>query len=75
LIPAAKFSLSAASTCHDGDIIDTLEYDRLGQEILQALQDSIKLHKTVPLRECQYENRLLLVNKLVYMPDSLDLYL
>jgi len=30
LIPAAKFSLSAASTCHDGDIMDALEHDKLG---------------------------------------------
>jgi len=75
LIPAAKFSLSAASTCHDGDIIDALEHDKLGQEILLALRDGIKLHKTIPLGECQYENGLLLVNKLVYVPDSPDLYL
>jgi len=75
LIPAAKFSLSAASTCHDGDIMDALEHDKLVQEIRQALRDCIKLHKTIPLGECQYENRLLLVNKLVYVPDSPDLYL
>ena len=75
LILAAKFSLSAASTCHDGDIMNALEHDKLGQEILQALRDGIKLHKTVPLGECQYENGLLLVNKLVYVPDSPDLYL
>jgi len=75
LIPTAKFSLSAASTCHDGDIMDALEYDKLGQEILQVLWDGIKLHKTIPLGECQYENELLLVNKLVYVPDSPDLYL
>jgi len=35
LIPAAKFSLSAASTCHDGDIMDTLKHDKLSQEILE----------------------------------------
>jgi len=75
LIPAVNFSLSAASTCHDGDIMDALEHDKLGQEILQALQDGIKLHKTIPHAECQYENGLLLVNKLVYVPDSPDLYL
>jgi len=75
LIPAAKFSLSAASTCHDGDIMNVLEHDKLGQEILQALRDRIQLHKTIPLAECQYENRLLLVHKLVYVPDSPDLYL
>jgi len=55
--------------------MDALEYDKLGQEILQALWDGIKLYKTIPLRECQYENGLLLVNKLVYVPDSPDLYL
>jgi len=55
--------------------MDALEHDKLGQEILQALQDGIKLHKTIPLGECQYENGLLLVNKLVYVPDSPDLYL
>jgi len=55
--------------------MDTLEHDKLGQEILQALRDGIKLHKTIPLGECQYENGLLLVNKLVYVPDSPDLYL
>jgi len=75
LIPAAKLSLSATSTCHDGDIIDALEYDKLSQEILQALRDGIKLYKTIPLGECQYENGLLLVNKLVYVPDSPDRYL
>jgi len=75
LIPTAKFSLSAALTCHDGDIMDALEHDKLGQEILQALRDSIKLYKTIPLGECQYENELLLVNKLVYVSDSPDLYL
>jgi len=75
LIPTAKFSLSATSTCYDGDIMDALEHDRLSQEILQALRDGTKLHKTIPLGECQYENGLLLVNKLVYVPDSPDLYL
>jgi len=55
--------------------MDALEHDKLGQEILQALQDGMKLYKTIPLGECQYDNGLLLVNKLVYMPDSLDLYL
>jgi len=55
--------------------MDTLEYDKLSQEILQALRDGIKLHKTIPLGECQYENGLLLVNKLVYVLDSPDLYL
>jgi len=75
LIPAAKFSLSAASTCHDGDIMDALEHDKLSQEILQALRDGIKLHKTIPLGECQYENGLLLINKLVYVSNSSDLYL
>jgi len=67
LIPAEKFSLSATSTYHDGDIMDTLEHNKLGQEILQALWDGIKLHKTIPLGECQYENGLLLVNMLVYI--------
>jgi len=52
-----------------------LEHDRLGQEILQALWNSTKLHKIIPLRECQYKNGLLLINKFVYMPDLLDLYL
>jgi len=75
LIPTAKFSLSAASTYYDSNIMDALEHDKLGQEILQALRDGIKLHKTIPLGECQYENGLLLVNKLVYVPDSPDLYL
>jgi len=32
--------------------MDTLEDDKLGQEILQALRDGIKLHKTIPLGEC-----------------------
>ena len=47
--------------------MDALEHDKLGQEILQALRDDIKLHKTIPLGECQYENGLLLVNMLVYI--------
>jgi len=34
LIPAAKFSLSATSTCHDGDIMNALEHNKLCQEIL-----------------------------------------
>lgn len=55
--------------------MDALEHDKLGQEILQALQAGTKTHKTVPLRECQYENGLLLVNQLVYVPDSPELYL
>jgi len=75
LIPAAKFSLSAASTCHDDDIMDAIKHDKLSQEILQALRDGVNLHKTIPLGECQYENELLLVNKLGYVPDSPDFYL
>jgi len=74
-MPAAKFSLSAASTCHDGDVMHALEHHKLGQEILQALRDGVKLYKTIPLGECRYKNGLLLVNKLVYVPDSPDLYL
>jgi len=31
LIPVAKFSLSAALTCHAGDIMDALEHDKLSR--------------------------------------------
>ena len=69
------FSLSAASTQHDQDICEALVKDSLAQKIFQALQGGDKCHKTVPLREYQIENGLLLVNNLVYIPDSPELYL
>ena len=47
----------------------------LAQEIFKALQANNKRHKTVPLGQCRIENGLLIVNNLVYVPDSPELYL
>ena len=71
----ATLSLSAASTQHDQDIREALDKDPLVQEIFKALQAGDKRHKIVPLGEYQVENGLLLVNNLVYVPDSPELYL
>lgn len=75
LIPMTKFLLSAISTCYDGDIMNTLKNDKLRQEIILALMNSAKQHKTVLLAECKYEKGLLYINNLVYVPESPDLYL
>ena len=75
LIPAEKFSLSATSTKHDQDILDALSNDPLAQEIFEALRNGSKKHKTIPLGECQISEGLLLINNLVYVPDTPDLFL
>ena len=68
-------TLSATSTQHDQDIREALAKDPLAQEILKALQAGDKHHKTMLLGECKIDNELLLVNNLVYVPDSPELYL
>jgi len=75
LIPLSKFSLSAASKQHDQDIREALATDTLAQEILEALQNGDKKHNTIPLGECEVHNGLILVNGLVYVPETPDLYL
>jgi len=52
-----------------------LAADTLPQEILEALQNGDKKHKTIPLGECEVHNGLILVNGLVYVPEIPDLYL
>jgi len=52
-----------------------LATDTLAQEILEALQNGDKKHKTVPLGECEVHNGLILVNGQVYVPEIPDLYL
>ena len=68
-------ALSTTSTQHDQDIREALTKDPLVQEIMKALQAGTKHYRTVPLGECQIEKGLLLVNSLVYVPDSPELYL
>jgi len=75
LIPLSKFFLSAASKQHNQDIRDALTTDTLAREILEALQNGDKKHKTVPLGECEVNNGLIWVNGLVYIPEIPDLYL
>jgi len=68
-------TLSTVLTQHDQHIQEALAKDPLAQEIFKALQAGDKHHKTVPLGECKIDNELLLVNNLVYIPDSPELYL
>ena len=67
-------TLSTVLTQYDQDIREALAKNLLVQEIFKALQASDKHHKTVPLGEYKIENELLLVNNLVYVPDSFELY-
>ena len=75
LIPAEKLQLSAISTRHDQDIRDALATDKLAQEVLQCLKEGTKRHPVVPLGECIISDNLLLVNKLVYVPNKPELHL
>jgi len=75
LIPLSKFSLSAASKQHDQDIHKAMASDTLVEEILEALWNGDKNHKTIPLSECDVHNGLILVNGLVYVPEIPYLYL
>jgi len=68
-------TLFPALTQHDQDIHEALAKHPLAEEIFKALQAGDKCHKTMPLGECKIENDLLLVNNLVYVPDSPELYL
>ena len=78
LIPAEKFSnlqLSALSFKHDQDIHEALTTDTLAQEVFQCLKDGTKRHPVVPLGECTISNNLLLINRLVYIPNKPELHL
>jgi len=68
-------TLSTASTQHAQDMREALAKDPLAQEIFKALQAGDKHHKTMPLGECKIESDLLLVNNLICVPDSPELYL
>jgi len=75
LISLSKFSLSAAWKQHHQDIREALATYTLAQEILEALQNGNKKHKTVSLAECEVHNGLIWVNWLMYVPEIPDLYL
>ena len=78
LIPTEKFTftLSTLSTRHDHDILDTLTSDKRAQEVFQCLEKGTLCHPVIPLDECTTSPEgLLLVNKLVYVPDKPELFL
>jgi len=75
LIPLSKFLLFAAFKQHDQDIREAMATDTLAQEILEAVQNGNKKDKPVSLGECEVHTGLILVNRLVYVPEIPDLYL
>ena len=78
LIPTEKFSnlqLSALLVKHDQDIREALTIDTLAQKVFQCLKDGTKRHPVVPLGECTISDNLLLINKLFYITNKLELYL
>src|SRR5258706_11192324 len=49
--------------------------DKLALEIIEALKTGQKTHKLVPLGKCQFENKLIYINSLLYVPEDLSLQL
>ena len=78
LIPPEKFlnlQLLVLSVKHDQDIWEALTTDTLAQEVFQFLKDGTKRHPVVSLGECTISDNLLLINKLVYIPNKPELHL
>jgi hypothetical protein len=50
-----------------------LELDPLAKDIIRALLNKQKRHPRVALAECQYENGILTIEDLIYVPDNEEL--
>ena len=69
-MPFTLSTLSTFSTKYDQDVWEALETNQLAQEVFQYLKNDTKRHPVVPLGECTVSDGLLLVNKLVYVPNK-----
>ena len=67
-----KYSVAAALTL-EAEIRNALKDDKLGQEIIQALQKKEQRHPRVDISECSYSNDLLYIYGLVYVPENIEL--
>ena len=66
--------MSTLSTKHNQDIGEAIKTDQLAQEVFEYLKNGTKRHPVVPLGECTVSDGLLLVNKLVYVPNKTELF-
>src|SRR5258705_13480909 len=75
LIPIEKFQLSAIYMENEDIIRTAIEENKLALEIIEALKTGQKTHKLVPLGECQFKDKLVYINGLLYVPEDPTLQL
>jgi hypothetical protein len=68
------FELNSTSRAFHSDIRNALLHDDLGKEIIHALRSKVNHHPQVALSECEYQDGLLLVNGLLYVPTDEELH-